>query len=165
MRVASYLPYGDREDLPTGHAVLHFMILGPLPGQRLWLLDLNTPPAVTVKALNLNQAQEQQDILKYTVDFKYFSFLLVIQCFDDWPEATGSLFRAPAWPLSCRPASSSAPPPWPAVFQSHLHPSRTWSRQTQEGKWFVAAHSLAGGWEERAREIQNEWNNKNSFEI
>lgn len=80
MRVASYLPYSDREDLPTGHAVLHFMILGPLPGQRLRLLDLNTASAVTVKALNFNQAQEQQNILKYTVDFKHFSFLPLIQC-------------------------------------------------------------------------------------
>lgn len=31
----SYLPDSDRKAFPTAHAVLHFVILGPLSGQRL----------------------------------------------------------------------------------------------------------------------------------
>lgn len=37
----SYLPDSDRKAFPTGHAVLHFVILRPLSGQRLWLLNLH----------------------------------------------------------------------------------------------------------------------------
>lgn len=33
--LCSYLPDSDREAFSTGHAILHFVILGPLPGQRL----------------------------------------------------------------------------------------------------------------------------------
>lgn len=37
----SYLPDSDRKAFPTGHAVLHFVILRPLSGQRLRLLNLH----------------------------------------------------------------------------------------------------------------------------
>lgn len=40
--VHSYLAHGDGENLSAGHAVLHLVVLGPLPGQRLRLLDLKT---------------------------------------------------------------------------------------------------------------------------
>lgn len=43
--IASYLPDSDGKALPAGHAVLHLVILGPLPGQRLGLLDLQAARA------------------------------------------------------------------------------------------------------------------------
>lgn len=38
----SYLPDSHTKAFPTGHAVLHFVVLGPLPGQTLGLLDLKS---------------------------------------------------------------------------------------------------------------------------
>lgn len=38
--VSAYLPDSDGKAFPTGHAVLHLVILSPLPGQTLGLLDL-----------------------------------------------------------------------------------------------------------------------------
>lgn len=52
--VDSYLAHSDGEDLPAGHAVLHLVVLGPLSGQRLRLLDLKAKRNQSVYWYELN---------------------------------------------------------------------------------------------------------------
>lgn len=131
--IHSYLPDREREALPTGHAVLHLVILGPLPGQRLWLLDLKKAPTarLTIRATNFIRKTNCQHICTFIPSAP--------PAFLHWPGATGSLCRAPAWPPSCRPASSSAPPPSTAASLSRLHPLHTWNTTTRDAMTCVYA--------------------------
>lgn len=137
----SYLPDSDWKAFPAGHAVLHFVILRPLSGQRLRLLNLHHHQTN-------NTIVKEQQLCKICQHFCHFSgwrvlcFSFSLNLLHDWPGVTGSLCRAPAWLLWCLPVSSSAPQLWPAVSRFHLHPLHTWT-QPEDTKECMFKFNLA----------------------
>lgn len=109
------------------------------------------PTTQSSKSSNLAKCQHLS-----VLGFVHFVLLLFLKLavLHDWPGATGSLCRAPAWLLWCLPVSSSAPPLWPAVSRFHLHPLHTWT-QPEDTKECMFKFNLAKvNW----TEVPRNWN-------